>query len=167
MNSSDQSVSFFLQDEEASNRWASQWAQQLSAPLVMTFSGEIGAGKTTLIRAMLRALGVQGAIKSPTFSLVESYVCHELTIHHFDLYRIHQEDELEYMGFREFFSPHALCCIEWPEHAGSLLPKADLHSELRLEKDGRRLIVTAFSLKGQSILAWSDALDPTIEQGDT
>jgi tRNA threonylcarbamoyladenosine biosynthesis protein TsaE len=125
----------------------------------MTFSGDIGAGKTTIVRAMLRALGIQGAIKSPTFSLVESYSCADFTVHHFDLYRIHHQDELEYMGFRDFFSAGAICCIEWAEHAGGFLPDLDLRFKLSMKGTGRELEIKALSEQGQKIAA---ALVPLI-----
>ncbi|SPX61871.1 ATPase with strong ADP affinity [Legionella feeleii] len=89
-----------LPDVQYSEALAARLAACLTAPLVLTFSGEIGAGKTTFIRAMLRALGVKSAIKSPTFSLLESYQCQYLQVHHFDLYRIHDETELEYIDYK-------------------------------------------------------------------
>lgn len=143
----------FLNDEQASGRWATTLAQHLVAPLILVFSGDIGAGKTTIIRAMLRALGVQCAIKSPTFSLVESYSCNHFTLHHFDLYRIHHEEELEYIGFRDFFSTHTVCCIEWPEHAGQLLPNIDLQFKLKINNRGRELEMNALTGIGQEVLA--------------
>lgn len=149
----DNEYSLFLSDEQASEQWAAQFAQALRAPLVLSFSGEIGAGKTTIIRAMLRALGIQSAIKSPTFSLVESYSCHDFVVHHFDLYRIHHEDELEYIGFRDFFAEQNICCIEWAEHAGQLLPSVDLHFKLNIKEAGRELALSAFSAAGQQLLA--------------
>jgi tRNA threonylcarbamoyladenosine biosynthesis protein TsaE len=143
----------FLSDEQASKQYAQQLAQQLHAPLVITFSGDIGAGKTTIIRAILRDLGIQCPIKSPTFSLVESYSCADFSVHHFDLYRIHHEDELEYIGFRDFFSEHSLCFIEWAEHARSSLPNVDICCTLKVKGSGRELKVTALSVAGQKVVA--------------
>lgn len=145
--------SLFLKDELASELWAKRLAQQLRAPLILSFSGEIGAGKTTIIRAMLRSLGIQCAIKSPTFSLVESYTCNDFILHHFDLYRIHHEEELEYIGFRDFFSEQNICCIEWAEHAGYLLPEIDLSFKLKVKEAGRELEIKALSAAGQTMLA--------------
>ncbi len=142
----------FLSDEKASQDWASKLAPHLSAPVILSFSGDIGTGKTTIIRAMLRALGVQCAIKSPTFSLVESYQCTQFTVHHFDLYRIHNEEELEYIGFRDFFSEHCVCCIEWAEHAGQLLPKIDIYFKLKIKQAGRELEIKALTETGQKVL---------------
>ncbi len=153
MNKQEHSMRLYLCDEEASQQWAARLAAHLVAPLLITFSGEIGAGKTTIIRALLRALGVSCAIKSPTFSLVESYVCSHFTVHHFDLYRIHHEEELDYIGFRDFFSAQSLCCIEWAEHAGALLPEVDLHCQLVISNSGRELTLNAQSTLGQQIVA--------------
>lgn len=148
-----QSLCFDLINEQASEEWARRLAVCLSAPLVVTFSGAIGTGKTTIIRAMLKHLGIQSTIKSPTFSLVESYVCAHWHVHHFDLYRIHQEEELEYLGFRDYFSPDSLCCIEWPEHAGTLLPKVDIRFKLSIKGTGREMQMNALSHAGKKIVA--------------
>ena len=143
----------YLSDECASEQWAIKLTQQLHAPMVLSFSGEIGAGKTTIIRAMLRSLGIQCAIKSPTFTLVESYTCTNFTLHHFDLYRIHHEGELEYIGFRDYFSEQSICCIEWADHAGQLLPEVDLRFKLTIKETGRELEIQALSAAGQKVLA--------------
>lgn len=142
-----------LPDQYASEQQAIRFASCLTFPLILTFSGEIGAGKTTFIRAMLRALGITSAIKSPTFSLVESYQLHEVQIHHFDLYRIDDETELEYIGFRDYFSANALCCIEWPERAKQSLDRVDISFSLRVKNAGRELIAQASSSQGIKILA--------------
>lgn len=149
-----QPVLIDLHDESASEDFARCLAAVVHAPLVMAFSGDIGAGKTTIVRAMLKALGVQTAIKSPTFSLVESYNCTQYTVHHFDLYRIHHEEELEYIGFRDYFSKQSICCIEWAEQAGHLLPHVDIRCTLRVKGAGRELELRAFSAAGQHILAY-------------
>jgi tRNA threonylcarbamoyladenosine biosynthesis protein TsaE len=149
----DKIITLDLKNELASEQFANQLALCLSAPLVITLSGDIGAGKTTIIRAMLKKLGVQSAIKSPTYSLVESYWCQNMHIHHFDLYRIHHEDELEYLGFRDYFSNQSICCIEWAEHAGKALPRADIRFNLSIKGAGREMQIIASSVAGKSILA--------------
>lgn len=141
-----------LATECSSAQFATQFAAYLTQPLIMTFRGNIGAGKTTLIRAMLRALGVTSAIKSPTFSLVESYQTKSFQIHHFDLYRIGDESELEYIGFRDYFSQDAVCCIEWPERIANGVGGVDLDFSLSLKGNGRTLQITAFSSKGDLIV---------------
>ncbi|MFA5960008.1 MAG: tRNA (adenosine(37)-N6)-threonylcarbamoyltransferase complex ATPase subunit type 1 TsaE [Tatlockia sp.] len=146
-------LAFILPCEADSQALAARFARCLRAPLVLTFSGEIGAGKTTFIRAMLRALGITSAIKSPTFSLIESYSCQNLQIHHFDLYRIHDESELEYIGFRDYFLADALCCIEWPERAGKMLDCVDVHFDFALHGNGRRLTLSALTPLGKTMLS--------------
>jgi tRNA threonylcarbamoyladenosine biosynthesis protein TsaE len=141
-----------LNNEEASVRFGQKLAGLLLPPLVLTFSGDLGSGKTTLIRAMLRQLGVDSAIKSPTFSLVESYDCQNRITHHFDLYRIAHPEELEYLGFREYFSNQSICCIEWPENAGIQLSQVDLCFKLSVKGVGRHLQAIAKSRAGQTIL---------------
>ncbi len=128
-----------LPHEVASQRFAEAMANVLKPPLIMTFSGEIGSGKTTMIRAMLRALGVSGAIKSPTFSLVESYDVKDFVIHHFDWYRICDEMELEAIGFRDYLTEDSVCLIEWPERAPHYLTHVDVMLHLVLHGAGRLL----------------------------
>ena len=142
-----------LPTELASEMLAARIARCLVSPLVLTFSGEIGAGKTTLIRAMLRCLGVNSLIKSPTFSIVESYQGTHMQIHHFDLYRIHDESELDYIGFRDYFSDDTLCCVEWPERAVSYLASADIAFTLGLKGAGREMSMHAFSSAGVAVLS--------------
>lgn len=141
-----------LVDEEASIRFGTQLAPCLNAPpLLFTFSGEIGSGKTTIIRAILQGFGVQSLVKSPTFSLVESYCCQDLLIHHFDLYRLSQEKELEDIGFRDYFSKQSICFIEWPEHAENTLPLADIEFHLSRKGVGRAMQIRALSTAGKKI----------------
>lgn len=146
-------VTLNLINEEASERFAMQLANCLTHSLVITFSGEIGSGKTTIIRAMLKCLGIQSAIKSPTYSMVESYICNDLNIHHFDLYRINHEDELEYLGFRDYFESESICCIEWAERAGKALPHADIQFKLSIKGAGREMRIFALSAAGEKITA--------------
>ncbi len=142
-----------LPTEKVSEVIAGRLAACLASPLVLTFSGEIGAGKTTVIRAMLRRLGVSSAIKSPTFSLVESYQVNHLQIHHFDLYRIHDEAELDYIGFRDYFTDHSICCIEWPERVNTHLLWTDVGITLGLKGAGREMQMNAFSPAGIAVLS--------------
>lgn len=120
--------------------------------LVITLSGDLGAGKTALVRAMLRALGFQGKVKSPTYTLVESYVISGLYLYHFDFYRFNDPNEWHEAGFREYFNENSVCLVEWPEKAGDLLPAADLKIALSIRGEGREAEVEAGSEKGGQCL---------------
>ncbi len=152
MNHMNKQMIIALPFESTSEQVASLLANCLKPPATLSFSGDIGAGKTTIIRAMLRAFGVTSAIKSPTFSLVESYSFEHMHVHHFDLYRIQDEAELDYIGFRDYFSDNAICCIEWPEHGKQSLQHVDLHVSLSIQGSGRRMQVDALSPVGERIL---------------
>jgi len=120
--------------------------------LQLNVSGELGAGKTALVRAMLRALGVSGPVKSPTFALLEPYTVSSLDFYHFDFYRFADPNEFGSSGFRELFGPGRICAIEWPERAGSRLPTADLSIALSVDGDGRSASVAAASQLGHACL---------------
>ncbi len=113
--------------------------------------GVLGAGKTTLVRGLLRALGWQEAVRSPTYTLVESYALEAFPLHHFDLYRLADPSELEYLGVREYFSPPAVCLVEWPAHGARELPPADLRLELEVTGNGRVVYRRQASDRGQSL----------------
>ena len=140
-------------DEPSMQKIAARLASCLTAPLLLTFKGDLGTGKTTFIRAMLRALGITGSIKSPTFSLLESYTYQHWSIHHVDLYRLQDELELEYLGFRDFLSDDAICCIEWPERASFCLEMADISCSFSMKGSGRRLECHALTTTGKHVLA--------------
>jgi tRNA threonylcarbamoyladenosine biosynthesis protein TsaE len=152
-NDSNKTICLELVNEKASEDFARLLASLLKPALILGFTGEIGTGKTTLIRAMLKQLGIKSAIKSPTFSLVESYTCDTMLIHHFDLYRIAHEDELDYLGFRDYFTKNSVSCIEWAEHAGNTLPKIDIQFNLSIKGAGREVLICALSAAGERILA--------------
>ncbi len=130
-----------LADEKATQDYALELAQLIDPTKQTTlyFQGEIGAGKTTLIRSLFRHLGVKGAIKSPTFSLLEVYELDAFTIYHFDLYRLADPQELEFLGWRECFVGPSLCCVEWPERAKNYLPEPTAWVNLALSGKGREL----------------------------
>lgn len=121
--------------------------------------GDLGAGKTTFARALLRALGVGERVKSPTYSLVESYRVDDLDIHHLDLYRIADPGELEWLGVSDLAVASALLVVEWPERGTGVLPAADLRIELRHAGATRDLFANACSPRGESLIAaWRAAL---------
>lgn len=144
-----------LRNVAATEAFARRMAVSLPAPFVLTLSGEMGAGKTTFARALLRSLGVTGAIKSPTFSLVESYPLEAQMFHHFDLYRIHELTELDYIGFRDYFTEDAICCIEWPERAQGSLKAVDLALTFHFDKHGLGRLAECVprSARGKQVMA--------------
>jgi tRNA threonylcarbamoyladenosine biosynthesis protein TsaE len=124
----------------------------LRGGMVVYLSGELGAGKTTLARGILRALGHSGRVKSPSFALVEPYKLSKLYLYHFDFYRFSDPKELEEAGFREYFSQETVCLVEWPENARDLLPAADLTVTLAVAGTGRRVEVGAGTEGGRLCL---------------
>ncbi len=126
--------------------------------------GDLGAGKTTLVRHLLRALGVQGRVKSPTYAVVEPYTVEanaaELNIWHFDFYRFNDPDEWEEAGFRDIFASPGLKLVEWPDKAGPHLPTPDLGIELELaSEDARQVTLRAFSPQGAALIRSVETVD--------
>lgn len=119
---------------------------------VVHLSGALGAGKTTLVRGLLRALGHTGTVKSPTYTLMESYELGPLTVAHVDLYRIRAGAELDYLDLRERMQPGALCLIEWPERGADYLPAPDLHVRIDYTEHARRVTLHAATPHGAALL---------------
>jgi tRNA threonylcarbamoyladenosine biosynthesis protein TsaE len=142
----------WLKDEQATLTFAAELATALpEGGLTIHLHGDLGAGKTTLVRGLLQALGHQGNVKSPTYTLVEHYQLGEKTVFHFDLYRLADPEELLYLGIEDYLSQSALLLIEWPEQGGSLLPKPDLTVNLQYQAKGRQLELNAGSAAGEKI----------------
>ncbi len=146
-----------LADEQATLDFAAKLAGMLVPGLAIYLHGNLGAGKTTLVRGVLRALGYSGPVKSPTYNLVECYDQLDLPrpIFHFDLYRFQDEEEWDALGFREYFNAGSICFVEWPEKAGSMIPIADIDISLRHQGQARILAIVANTEIGKQCLsAW-------------
>ena len=130
-------VEFNLPDEAATERLGTLLAPLIQPGMVIHLAGDLGAGKTTLVRALLRALGHQGPVKSPTYSLVEVYVFSSLYLYHFDFYRFSEAEEFEDAGLGEYFREDSICLVEWPEKAAGYVPEPDLELVFRFAAAGQ------------------------------
>lgn len=142
----------FLADEAATLALGAVLARTLEPGLKVYLRGHLGAGKTTLVRGILRGLGYREKVKSPSYTLVELYEVSSLYLYHFDFYRFADQTEWEDAGFREYFDTGSVCLVEWPENAGDLLPRPDLEITLRVEQEGRRIEMAAKTENGRKCL---------------
>jgi tRNA threonylcarbamoyladenosine biosynthesis protein TsaE len=120
--------------------------------MVVYLHGDLGAGKTCLVRGVLNALGHDGRVKSPTYTLVEPYQVAGVDLRHFDLYRLNSAEEWEAAGFRDEFDGNAIFFIEWPKKAAGLIPSADVEITLHIEPQGRKIVIHANTTMGQECL---------------
>lgn len=125
-----------LKSADETEHAGEQLAKCIRAPLVLYLEGQLGAGKTTFVKGLLRGLGFNGLVKSPTYTLIELYPLDEHLIVHADLYRIKGSEELDLMGFRDYFDEHTIMLIEWASHASDWLPKPDLLCTLAVSANG-------------------------------
>ncbi|MFT4614188.1 MAG: tRNA threonylcarbamoyladenosine biosynthesis protein TsaE [Bacteroidia bacterium] len=145
--------SLYAADETAMVALGARLAAASEPGLVIFLEGDLGMGKTTFSRGVIQALGHSGAVKSPTYTLVEPYELGQWQVYHFDLYRLGDPEELEFMGIRDYFGDLSLCLVEWPERGLGALPPADLVINMELEDCGRRLGFTGATEKGIRVLA--------------
>ena len=145
-----------IPDELATSALGQELAPHLRTGMVGRLDGDLGAGKTTLVRALLRALGHAGPVKSPTYTLVEVYVVSSIYLYHFDFYRFNEPEEFADAGLGEYFRENAVCLVEWPEKAAGYVPPADLALVFSFPDEavdsGRRLELFARSEVGQKCL---------------
>ena len=130
--------SIFLEDENATLYYGINLAKSLRSDALVLLRGDLGAGKTTLVRGILRGLGHMGSVKSPTYTLLEPYELAQQTVYHFDFYRIVDSRELDFIGIDELMDAEAIKLVEWPQNAGGKLPPPDLEIFLEMEGRGRR-----------------------------
>ena len=132
-------MSVILNSEQETEAYGAELWSALPEKTIVFLRGTLGAGKTTLVRGFLRAGGFKGAVKSPTYTLVEEYHITKRKIFHFDLYRLKDPEELEWIGIQDYFVQKAVCFVEWPEMGAGMLPEADMEIEISLNKQGRIL----------------------------
>jgi len=143
-----------LSDAEQTVALGARLARACQQACVIYLEGDLGAGKTTLTRGFIQGKGHLGKVKSPTYTLVEPYQLGEWRVNHFDLYRLADPEELEFIGIRDYFADDCLCIVEWPEKGRGFLPEADLLVELVYCGEQRRAEVSALTEQGQQIVEW-------------
>ncbi len=144
-----------LADEAETLKFGAHLAELIPDNFIIKLYGQLGAGKTTLVRSIIKSMGYDGKVKSPTYGLVESYEINGREIFHFDLYRLNDASELEQIGARDYFD-HAICLVEWAEKGEDYLPKADLDCYISVLAHGRDVKLVSHSTVGDQVLAQLD-----------
>jgi tRNA threonylcarbamoyladenosine biosynthesis protein TsaE len=147
-----------LLNSEETEQFGASLLQALPQKCLLFLYGDLGAGKTTLVRGLLRAAGHVGTVKSPTYSLVEEYRLVDRSVFHFDLYRLKDPEELEWIGMQDYLQQSALCCVEWPQMGDGYLPAADVELHLSHQTDGRMIEINVLdnSLKNTLVFNWKN-----------
>ena len=141
-----------VKDESEMVTLGAKVADVLQGGEVIYLRGELGAGKTTFVRGLLYALGYSGKVKSPTYTLIEPYSIDSWNVYHFDLYRVNDPEELEFMGIRDYCDGESICLFEWPEQGEDMLPSADIILSLTHSDPGRKVNIESKSPQGETIL---------------
>jgi tRNA threonylcarbamoyladenosine biosynthesis protein TsaE len=141
-----------IPDEEAMLVFGDALAKAVAGGAIVYLHGQLGAGKTTLVRSMLRSMGYAGKVKSPTYTIVEPYEIGSVIVYHFDLYRLNTPDELEQIGMADYAGADAICLIEWPEKGFPLLPMPDLACYIEIKGQSRVLRLESQTARGEVIL---------------
>lgn len=140
------------ESEDELIRWGKKLGEALAGRGIVFLHGTLGAGKTTFSRGVLRAYHYLGAVKSPTYTIVEPYLFGDIRVYHFDLYRLADPEELEFLGFRDYFFSSALCLIEWPEKGGTALPACDVDVVIDIVPSGRDVRFSGWTQYGEQVI---------------
>jgi tRNA threonylcarbamoyladenosine biosynthesis protein TsaE len=157
----------YVPDGQAMEDLGQRLARSARRPGVIFLRGDLGTGKTTLVRGLLRGFGYHGKVKSPTYTLVEPYPIDGLTIYHLDLYRLGSPEELEWIGIRDLLGESALLLVEWPEQGDGVLPSADLVISLTYQGQGRDLHFKTLTAAGELMVVASLRRDSSLLLGDS
>ena len=149
---SDNNYHVELNDEAAQLSFGGRLAAVLMPGMTVFLRGDLGVGKTTLCRGIVSGMGFEGGVKSPTYTLVEPYEMAGQRLYHFDLYRLGEPTELEYMGCRDYFDEASICLVEWPERGAGVLPEPDLELDIQIRGRGRCLTCRPHSEKGRAVV---------------
>ena len=141
-----------LSDEDQTEAFGRLLARLIKIPFTIYLEGDLGTGKTRLSRALLHGLGHEGVVKSPTYTLVEPYHLDDKVVYHFDLYRLAEPSELDFMGIRDYFTENALVLVEWPNRGTGFLNPQDMTIRLEFAGQGRDCTVSAHSVAGDALI---------------
>jgi tRNA threonylcarbamoyladenosine biosynthesis protein TsaE len=156
----------YVPDAQAMDELGQCLARSARRPGVIYLQGELGTGKTTLVRGLLRGFGYHGKVRSPTYTLIEPYALDGLSVYHLDLYRLGSPEELEWIGIRDLLTDAALLLVEWPEQGKGMLPPADLVLSLTYQNQGRELWLRALTTEGERLAAACLHRDPSLWLAD-